>query len=337
MTKLSVHLVAWNGARYIPYLFESMRKQTYKDWELLAIDNNSTKDDTADLIEKEFKNFPVSACLVRNKENNGFAGGHNQAMRQTQGEYVQLLNQDMYLAPDYFERVVAMMDVHPEAGAGQGLLLRWDFGTNTHTTVIDTMGLRVFRSRRVVDLNTGCELSTASNAGIAEVFGVSGALPVYRRRAVDDVAFEGNMFDDEFGSYKEDVDLAFRMRAAGWKAYVEPRAHAWHDRTAAGPRESSDRAAMKNRKGRPEYVNRYSYRNHIIVLLKNEHRANFAKDWPAILWYEFKKFLFMLLFDHGVLKGIAEIKRMMPRIARKRQFIMEHYKVKPKEMRKWYV
>ena len=56
MAKLSVHLVAWNGAKYIPYLFESLRKQTYKDWELLAIDNASAKDNTADLIEKELQN-----------------------------------------------------------------------------------------------------------------------------------------------------------------------------------------------------------------------------------------------------------------------------------------
>ena len=82
MAKLSVHLVSWNGAKYIPYLFESLRKQTYQDWELLVIDNNSTKDNTADLIEQELKDFPVPARLIRNQTNVGFAPGHNQATRE---------------------------------------------------------------------------------------------------------------------------------------------------------------------------------------------------------------------------------------------------------------
>jgi len=391
MAKLSVHLVAWNGAKYIPYLFESLRKQTYKDWELLAIDNASTKDNTDDLIEKEIKNFPVPARLIRNKENNGFAGGHNQAIREAcrpdpesregegsrdsrdgrdssampqndKPEYIQLLNQDMYLAPDYFEKVVAMMDSRPETGAGQGLLLRWDFrNMPTHnpsqppltlrggkfglTGVIDTMGLHVLRNRRVVDWRTRERMQNHNapqppltlRGGVIEVFGVSGALPIYRRKAVEEVMFEGAMFDDEFGSYKEDVDLAFRLRGAGWKAFVEPSARAWHDRTAAGPRETSDHAALKNRKGRAAYVNYYSYRNHLVVLLKNEHRVNFAKDWPAILWYEFKKFAYLLCTDWATLKGLHDIKKMWPRIMQKRSAIMASYKVKANEMRKRYV
>ncbi len=332
----------------MPYLFNSLRKQTYKDWELLAIDNNSQKDNTADLIEQELKNFPVQARLIRNKENNGFAGGHNQAVREIKSEYIQLLNQDMYLAPDYFARVVAMMDASPEAGAGQGLLLKWDFSkasnverlasSDSLTEVIDTMGLRVLRNRRVVDFRTGEHATRYTlHATPIEVFGVSGALPIYRRKAIEDVAFEGNMFDDEFGSYKEDVDLAFRLRSAGWKAYVATFARAWHDRTAAGPREMSDRAALHNRKGRPNYVNYYSYRNHLVVLLKNEHRANFAKDWPWILWYELKKFGYLFVTDWRTLKGLRDIKRLWPAIMEKRAYVMKHYKIKPEEMRAWFI
>ena len=362
MARLSVHLVAWNGAKYIPHLFESLRKQTCKDWELLAIDNNSTKDNTADLIEEELKNFPVPARLIRNKENNGFAGGHNQAVREmcrrskdspsAEGlsldraplpEYIQLLNQDMYLAPDYFEKVVAMMDSHPEAGAGQGLLLRWDFNTNTHTDIIDTMGLKVLRNRRVVDWRTGendkgLSFTIGKDSPLTvEVFGVSGALPIYRRRAVEDVIFESKMFDEDFFMYKEDVDLAFRMRSAAWKATVSTSARAWHDRTAAGPREISDAAALKNRKGRAAYVNYYSYRNHLVVLLKNEHRANFMRDWPWIVFYELKKFLYLLCTDWATLKGLSDVWRLRKQTMKKRRFIMTHYKIRPQDMRKWYV
>ena len=56
MAKVVVQLVAWNGAKYIPFLFDSLKKQTSRDWELLILDNNST-DATAELIEKASKNF----------------------------------------------------------------------------------------------------------------------------------------------------------------------------------------------------------------------------------------------------------------------------------------
>ena len=380
MAKLSVHLVAWNGAKYIPHALASLRAQTYKDWEFLAIDNNSTQDNTADLIEQELRNFPVPVRLIRNKQNLGFAKGHNQAVRETASEYFQLYNQDIVLAPDYLEKAAAMMDAHPEAGAGQGVLLKWNFqkmengewrtenhnpsqpplilrgGESGLTEIIDTMGLKVMRSRRVVDWRTGLTYNNVipdrdrgsrlnsnldsrfrGNDKGMEVFGVSGALPIYRRQAIEEVMFEGAMFDDEFGSYKEDVDLAFRLRSAGWKAYVAPDARAWHDRTAAGPREMSDEAAMKNRKGRPTYVNYYSYRNHLIVLLKNEHRANLAKDWPWIVWYELRKLVFMVLFDRATFKGLRDIWKSRKRIMEKRAAIMANYKVQPEEMRRWFM
>ena len=414
MPRLSVHLIAWNGAKYIPYLFESLRKQTYKDWELLAIDNGS-KDETADLMEKELQNLPVPARLVRNEKNLGFAGGHNQATREAcrpersegsrdsqdgrdsssrQGgtqndnlpDYIQLLNQDMYLAPDYLERVVSMMDAHPEAGAGQGLLLKWDFSkflisnfqfpiNESLTDLIDTMGLKVMRNRRVVDWRTGemfqfvisnevRNLTPSMGQGVRslgharddregtiEVFGVSGALPIYRRKAIEQVMYNGQtrptfaigkssvgqMFDEDFFMYKEDVDLAFRLRAAGWKAYVATEARAWHDRTAAGPWETSDRAALQNRRTKSAFINYHSYKNHLMVLLKNEHRANFAKDWPWILGYEFKKFVYLLFTDWATLKGLREVKRLWKRTMAKRRIIMENYKVKPEKIREWFV
>ena len=73
MSKLTVHLVTWNGSKYIPYLFESWRAQTFKDWKLLVLDNKSI-DDTAIKIEKELADFPVEHELILNTENKGFAG-----------------------------------------------------------------------------------------------------------------------------------------------------------------------------------------------------------------------------------------------------------------------
>ena len=79
MPKLSVHLVTWNGSKYIPYLFGSLRKQTFQDWKLYILDNAST-DDTVERMKKELVDsassadrFPVPYELVESKENIWFS------------------------------------------------------------------------------------------------------------------------------------------------------------------------------------------------------------------------------------------------------------------------
>ena len=63
LMKLTVQLVVWNGEKYIPYLFESLKKQTFKDWNLLILDNGST-DNTVNLVKKELNNLSVQNVLI---------------------------------------------------------------------------------------------------------------------------------------------------------------------------------------------------------------------------------------------------------------------------------
>ena len=220
MNKLSVHLVTWNGAKYVPFLFESLRKQTYKDWTLFVLDNNSD-DNTVELIKKELSNFSIQSKVVEDKTNLGFAGGHNQAFKESDAEYILLLNQDMFLAPDCLEKVVRFLDQHPEAASVSPRLMKWNFPTN-FTDQIDALGLKVYRSRRVVEQYTQQnwqELKKKFSSAILPVFGVSGALPVFRTFALKSIAYEdGSIFDESYHSYKEDVDLAFRLATAGYKS-----------------------------------------------------------------------------------------------------------------------
>ena len=84
--KLSINLVVYNGAKYVHSLFASLKKQTFEDWKLFVLDNNS-QDQTKELIKKELDNFDIQSKLIENKENIGFAGGHNQLFGQTETEY----------------------------------------------------------------------------------------------------------------------------------------------------------------------------------------------------------------------------------------------------------
>ena len=378
--KLSVNLVTWNGAKYVPYLFDSLRKQTYTDWTLLVIDNNS-QDGIVELMKKELGNFPIQYKIIENKENRGFAGGHNQAFKQSDAEYVLLLNQDMYLAPDCLEKIVMFLDRHSETASVSPRLMKWDFSVLDNTDInwidadklqksfsdqIDALGLKVYRSRRVVEQYAQqdwqelqkklCHCEERSDEaiprfgsvdnGIAvlplvarndslEVLGVSGALPAFRASALKSVAYpDGSIFDESYHSYKEDVDLAFRLAATGFKSYVSLDTVAYHDRSAAGPKQADDASALANKKNQSEWVKYHSYKNHLMTLYKNEYWQNFILDFPWILWYELKKFVYFLLFDRKVLGGLKEI--FGKDLAKKRRLIKSLRKINWQEMRKWW-
>src|SRR3989338_11324151 len=114
--KLSLQLVTWNGAKYIPYLFHSLSKQTNKDWQLFVLDNGSS-DETVELIKKELNNFGVQHKLIVSAKNTGFARGHNTLWGESGSDYVLLLNQDLYLAPECIERLILALDQLGEAAA----------------------------------------------------------------------------------------------------------------------------------------------------------------------------------------------------------------------------
>lgn len=337
--KLSVHLVSWNGSKYVPHLFDSLRRQTFRDWELLVVDNNSP-DNTVALIQKELVNFPVVSRIIVNKDNQGFGPGHNQALRETKSEFVLLLNQDMFVAPDCLEKLIAFLDLHPAAAAVTPRLMKWNFEKRDFTNQIDALGLKIFRSRRVIEQFTGQRWDKIHHQfaeSVLPVFGVSGAFPVYRRSAIDKILLaDGAFFDESYFMYKEDVDVAYRLVQAGFKSYVLLPAVAYHDRTGAGPRELSDLAAVKNKQTHNKTVRYYSYRNHLITIFKNEYWQNAALDFFWIVWYELKKFFYFLLFDRSVLRGLGEIWKIRKQLKESRIKNKELRKISWREMRKWW-
>lgn len=374
MTKLSVHLVTWNGVKYIPYLFDSLKKQNFSDWKLVILDNGSS-DDTVKKIKHEIQDFPVDVEFIELKENVGFAGGHNylyQGERNKEkgtSEYILLLNQDMYLMEGTLEKMVAFLNEHEDVAAVSPRLMKWNFelcetpsqppsreekssvgslleerqgGVETSfTNKIDSLGLKVSRNRRVIELNTGENWETYKLTNLQtykpEVFGVSGALPMYRRSAIENVTFsDGNFFDSLYNSYKEDVDLAYRLRIAGYRAYVLLDTVAYHDRSAEGIAQG-DKVAIKNKKTQSAWVRYHSYKNHLMTLYKNEYWQNCFLDGIFIKWYECKKFVWFLLFDRAVLKGLAEVWKARKVLRGKREEVRKMRKISWRELRQWWI
>ncbi len=340
--KLTVHLVIWNGAKYLPYLFKSLRNQTFKDWELIVLDNNSS-DNSVELVIQELNNWSQPKKFIKNLVNTGFAGGHNQIYAATDSEYFLLLNQDFYLQPDCLEKLVEEIKNKPAVAVVSPRLMTWNFAeiennglTKSLANTIDSLGLKVLRNRRVIELGAG-EKWSGTEQKTQSVFGVSGAAPLFRRAHIEQIAFsDQEFFDNSYGSYKEDVDLAWRLQASGFGAEVVLDAVIYHDRSVAGPVILSDQAAGTNKKRQSDWVQYQSYKNHLMTLFKNEYWQNLTLDFFFILWYELKKFVWFLLFKPTVLKGLGEIWCLRKELNSKRKLIKSKRKIAWQQLRQWW-
>jgi GT2 family glycosyltransferase len=301
MSKVAVQLLTWNGVEMLPALLTSLASQTFTDFELLVLDNGS-HDGSAELVEEAKKTFPRPLRLIKSAKNSGFAAGHNALFAASKAPYLLCLNQDAELSPLYLEKLVAFLDAHPDSGAVSGKILRLGSGN-----VIDSAGLRLHRTGAVTDFGAG-EQDHGQYDGLREVFGISGAIAMYRRTAAAASSADGTLFDASFFAYKEDVDLAWRERLAGFKAYIVNDAVAYHGRSQGAHRR------------RDPWRESLSIRNHLFVLVKNLPKSEFARLF-AVVPYEAAKALYLLFRMPSCLRAYAEAWRLLPEMREKRKVI----------------
>lgn len=346
MSKVVVSIVTWNSMKFLPDALASLKGQTYEDISLIIVDNAST-DGVVDFVRAH---HPY-AVVLRNPKNRGFSHGHNQAIAyarahlRTEGEelFMLVMNPDIILEPNYIETVVGRMTQRRDAGSVGGKLLKmYQTGEEdvlmeqVKSDTIDSTGMRIMRSRRGVERGAGETDDESQYGRTEEVFGVSGALAMYRLSALEDIAYRGEFFDEDFFAYKEDVDIAWRLRLRGWVSLYVPFAKAYHYRTAYGRERTSVLELIRRRRVRSEAVNFFSYRNHILLLMKNDTAVNAMLHAPLILWYEFRKFLYMLFFEPRTLRAIAAAIRLTPRMLRKRRLAMSRATVRSADIRQWF-
>ncbi len=344
MARVSINIVTWNSLKYLPEALESISRQTYRDFSVLIIDNASS-DGTIEYVRSEHPEVAV----LRNTHNLGFCRAHNQGiayakahLKSDNGDPLILItNPDILLEPDFLERLVKEIDRRPEAGSAGGKLLKVykkgsvELAETVKTDVIDTTGLKLFRSRRLVDRGAGETEAEGRYDRLEEVFGVSGAVALYRLEALDDAALNDEYFDEDFFAYKEDVDLAWRLRLRGWSALYVPWARAYHYRTAAGSERATARQIAAGRRGRSHLVNVLSYRNHWLTLAKDDFCVNRLLHLPWIVPYETGKFLYVLFLEPATLAAVPGFLRLWPKMRRKHRIIMKNARTKPKFMRRW--
>jgi len=209
------------------------------------------------------------------------------------------------------------------------------FRDSIKTNIIDSAGLKIFKNRRVADRGAG-EADRGQYDTEEEVFGISGALALYRLSALHAVSGRRGFFDNNFFAYKEDVDLAWRLRRFGWSSWHIPSALAYHYRGAYASEGRTFGRAIKERRAKSKIVNELSARNHWLTLLKNDSPLNVFCHLPQIAVYEAGKLAYFLLREPKTFFASLGGLREVPGILRDRIYFRGRVRAKAGEIRKWF-
>lgn len=343
---LVIDIVTWNSLAYLPNLFASLQEQDAHDFTVTVVDNASNDGTVRWLTDTQ-----PHVTVLRNFRNQGFSRAHNQAItlalsRWPEAEwphrYVLVCNPDIEFAPDAIRRLVRALEADPSLAACGPKLLRAHIRgqedgrmETERTQVIDSTGLEARKTRRFVDRGSGEEDRGQYDAA-TDVFGFSGACVLFRASALADAKLAGEFFDEDFFAYKEDIDLAWRMRRLGMRAAFVPGAVAWHHRRAPSIPAQGLIAAWKLRQKKSPLINELSTRNHLWLLWKNDEWSNVAFHAIWFLPREAAKALASLV-SRSALRGNVQALVGFGKMWRKRCELVRRTRVNGAEMRRWFV
>lgn len=253
-----VIIVNWNGKKYLKNCLESVSKQSYLNYRIVLVDNNST-DASLKFVENNFPQIKV----IRNNKNLGFAKGNNVGIKYAlkQGaDYIILLNNDTMVDKKWIEELVNSANRDDKIGIVQSKI--YLFGQKN---IINTLGNEVhflgfafcgnYKSEDTGQFNKDREITCASGAGC-----------LIKREIVEKI----EMFNEDFFMYHEDSDLGWRTRMAGYKIILSAKSKMWHKYSFS--------------RNRLKYY--YLERNRLSIVLQNYQLKSLFFIFPAFLFME---------------------------------------------------
>lgn len=215
---LSVVIPTYNGRGLLDACLASlMRHAPHEAVEVIVSDDAST-DGTAEWLLDAYPEVQI----VRLPVNRGFVAAANAGIAAARGRFIQLLNNDAEVCEGWFEAGLRPF-ANPAIGSVAPLVLVRSDPSRVDSAG-DQYGLVGWPSKR----GHGEPASSWESRGPGKVFGASGSSAIYRAEALQTVGG----YDPAFGSYYEDIDLAFRLRWAGYECAFAPACRVLHDISA---------------------------------------------------------------------------------------------------------
>ncbi|MFM9056140.1 MAG: glycosyltransferase [Bacteroidota bacterium] len=286
--KLSIVMVNYNVRFFLQQCLQSVFKATEGLHAEVFVVDNASSDGSVEMLRSHFP----QVNLIANTENVGFSRANNQAIRQSQGEYVLLLNPDTVVEEDTFRKTCAFMDSHPDGGGlgvymldGKGHFLpESKRGLPTPAVAFyKIFGLSALfpQSKRFGRYHLGyLDLESTHEVDV-----LSGAFMLMRRSVLDKVG----LLDEDYFMYGEDIDLSYRITKGGYKNYYYP-----HTRIIHYKGESTKKSSVN-------YV--FVFYNAMVIFA----RKHFAPGGAAV-------FALLIKLAIWMRAGISVLRRIVERI-----------------------
>lgn len=303
MELVSVVIPNWNGKSFLRDCLTSLKSQTYKNLEILIIDNGST-DGSKEYISKYFKDVKV----IPLEKNIGFAPAVNKGIVNSSGDFIFLLNNDTKLHKDCIQYLVKALKDHRDVGMVAAKMLSF-----YNPELIDSAGDYIDSVGHANNIGMGNQNGKKFNKS-GYVFLVTGGGAIFKKKVFQKVG----LLDEDYFAYFEDVDLCFRAQLVGFKAWYESKAVILH----------VHKATSRRIRKFTEYL---QYRNMTMTIIKNFPNSLLIhkNNWLKILLVNLNTFKYLISIGcfKEALQAEIYILTHITQLLRKRREIQRSKKV----------
>ncbi|MBI5181893.1 MAG: glycosyltransferase [Nitrospirae bacterium] len=299
---ISIVIPNWNGRRFLKGCLDSLKDQTFKNFEIIMVDNNSG--DGSVYFVKE--NYP-DVRTIDLSSNRGFAGGVNEGIRAAKGGLIFLLNNDTIVDTNCLQVLHKSAMENTSIGFFATKMLFY----NTVPPVINAAGDAVGIDGSAKNIGYK-DVDNGQYDAEREVFGACAGAALYRRGLFDKIG----LFDEDFYLILEDVDIDFRAQLAGYRCLYVPGAVVYH--IHAGSIGKMSNSAFY-----------WTTRNDLNVLIKNMPLSLLLKYLHRILLRQTRYTYSCLLHNkiRPLITGELNALLLLPTMLAKRHQILNNKKV----------
>lgn len=227
---VAVIVVTYNSEEHIEHCMQCLVDQTYKPSQIILVDSGSRECGYL----RSYLSIEGTEVVFAGQDA-GFCRANNCGLKKVLPEthYVFFLNPDAFISANYIEKAVAFMEDTQNApcGAITGIAEGYCMKTNSPTGLYDTTGIFYTRLGRWYDRGQGQPVNPDLYRNTESIPAICGALFFSRYEAIKEAMLRGGeLFDERFYMYKEDIDLSLRLRENGRRLMFVPELKAYHCR-----------------------------------------------------------------------------------------------------------
>jgi len=302
---VSIILLGYNSEKDIKECIDSLKKQTYNNFEIIFVDNNSN-DDSVKFIKQNYPNVK----LILNKKNYGFSKGNNIGIKNSKGDYIVILNTDTILDKLWLKNLVKAAK-ETDYDILQSKILFFDNKRiNTIGNLIHYLGYSFCGGYGKVDYEI--------NSNVKEITSASGCCMLIKIPIFDRVGF----LDEKMFMYYEDTDFSWRARLMGSKIGLVPNSIVYHK--------------YKFSKNKNKFY--FLERNRLISILKNYSLKSLLLISPALILNEVGLFFYLIkeMVLHKKIASYFSILVNFNKIMNDRRYIQKNRVINDKELLKYF-